>query len=134
MDRAAAERITSPAAYAAAALALTAAGCAVAARRWGQPAEVWAGGLLAWAVQIGSFWPLWRRVRRGERALRMWIAGIAARAGGLGAVAAGGWLTAVELAPAATAYGLTLMVLLWLEALWLTRATGGTAGGGPSSA
>ncbi len=116
-------RITSsPAWYAGLGLALCVVGSAAAAWRWGAGPGVWAGSLLAWGLQTATFWPLWRTVRRGERALRVWIAGIAIRVAGLAALAAAGWLTGIAAAPAAIGYGLTLVVLLWGEGFWLVRA------------
>lgn len=86
-------------------------------------AEAWTGGLSAWAIQAAAFWPLWGRIRRGERALRVWVAGIAVRVAGLGALVVAAAPAGLDPAPAAVAYGLTIVVLLWVEAWWLARAT-----------
>lgn len=130
----AAEGSASRASYAAAGLSVVVAGCAAAAWRWDTGAAAWLGGLLAWAIQTGTFWPLWSRVRGGERALHVWVAGIGARAAGLGAAAALAWLAGLAVEPAAVAYGLTVMVLLWAEAYWLARSTTGGADGGAGGA
>lgn len=113
---------SSPGAYALVGLAVAIAGSGVASWRWAAGPGVWAGCLLAWGLQTATFWPLWRTIRRGERALRVWVAGIAARIAGLGAIAGVGWLTGAVVAPAAIGYGLTLIVLLWAEGFWLVRA------------
>ncbi|MDP2496770.1 MAG: hypothetical protein Q8W44_02145 [Candidatus Palauibacterales bacterium] len=113
---------SSPAGYALVGLALVLVGSGAASWRWGAGPDVWAGCLLAWGLQTVTFWPLWRTIRRGERALRVWIAGITARVAGLGAIAGVGWLTGAVVAPAAIGYGLTLIVLLWAEGFWLVRA------------
>lgn len=113
---------SSPVSYALVGLALAVAGSGVASWRWDAGGAVWAGCLLAWGLQTGTFWPLWRTIRDGERALHVWVAGIAARAAGLGVVAAAGWLTGLAVAPAAIGYGLTLIVLLLAEGFWLVRA------------
>ena len=113
---------SSPVTYALVGLALVLAGAGVASWRWDAGPDAWAGCLLAWGLQTATFWPLWRTIRRGERALRVWIGGIAARVAGLGAIAGVGWLAGVVVAPAAIGYGLTLIVLLWAEGFWLVRA------------
>lgn len=96
-------------------------------------AEVWGGALSAWLLQTASFWPLWRRPERGERALRVWVAGIGARVAGLGVVAGGALLSARDAEAAALAYALTVMVLLWLEGWWLIRGLSNGKGGGSAS-
>lgn len=89
-----------------------------------------AGALGAWVVQTAAFGPLWAKIRRRERALHIWVAGIAARLGGLGLVAGAAALAGRDAAPAAVAYGLTIMVLLWAEGWWLAGApTDGPADG-----
>lgn len=109
--------------YGLACLALTGPGGAAALLAGAPAAEVWAGGLSAWAIQVAAFWPLWGRIRRGERALHVWVAGIAARLAGLGVLVLAAAPAGLEAAPAAVAYGLTIVVLLWVEAWWLARAT-----------
>lgn len=122
--------------YAAAGLALAATGWALAV--WlGMPAlEAGAGALGACAVQTAAFRPLWARIRSGERALRVWVAGMVARVAGLGGVAGGAALSGLQVAPAAIVYGLTVIVLLWAEAWWLHRASraGGDEGSGEDGA
>ena len=113
---------SSPVTYALVGLALTLAGAGIAGWQWSAGPGSWAGCLLAWGLQTASFWPLWRTIRRGERALRVWIVGIAVRVTGLAGIAAVGWLTGAVVAPAAIGYGLTLIVLLWVEGFWLVRA------------
>jgi hypothetical protein len=98
-------------------------GCAAAVPAGAPAVEAWTGGLSAWAVQTAAFWPLWGRIRRGERALRVWVAGIAARLAGLGVLVVAAAPAGLDPAPAAVAYGLTIVVLLWVEAWWLARAT-----------
>lgn len=113
---------SSPLSYALVGLGLALAGSGVASWRWGAGPGAWTGSLLAWGLQTATFWPLWKTVRRGERALRVWIAGIGARTAGLGAIAVVGWFAEIVVAPAAVGYALTLIVLLWAEGFWLVRA------------
>lgn len=124
-------------AYLGAALAITALGAGIGASLGFGAAQVWGGCLGAWAVQAGSFWVLWDRLRGREEATAAWVAGMAARLGGLGALAGLHYWTRLELRDAAVAYASTLMVLLWAEALWLARATGAAlfpgGDGGPGS-
>lgn len=131
---ASAEEGPSRASYATAGLAVAALGSVAASLRWDAGASIWFGSLLAWAIQTGTFWPLWARVRGGERALHVWVAGVTVRAAGLGAAAAVAWLTALEVEAAAVAYGLTVIVLLWAEVYWLARSTTGTTDEGGGSA
>lgn len=57
---------------------------------------------------------------------------MAARLAGLGAVALAAAGTGLDAEPAAVAYGLTVVVLLWVEGWWLARAPDdGTEGGPP---
>ncbi len=82
----------------------------------------------AWAVQGLAFWFLAGALQARRPVARVWIAGMAGRAGAGVLV----WLLAA-LAGAPTkelmvAYGLALVVFLLLEAGWLAVATaGGTA-------
>ncbi len=124
---------SSPGTYALVGLLLTLVGSGLASWRWDAGPGVWAGCLLAWALQTATFWPLWRTIRRGERALRVWVVGIMARVAGLAALASVGWLTGAVAAPAAIGYGLTLIVLLWAEGFWLARALKSGKNGDPRS-
>lgn len=80
-----------------------------------------AGALAAWGVQIASFRPLWHRIRSGRRAVGAWVGGIAVRLAGLGVLGGIDLLTAADVTEAAVAYGVTITLLLWLEAVWLAR-------------
>lgn len=113
--------------YAAAGLAAAGVGGAAVSWTWGAGPEAWLGSLLAWAIQTGAFWPLWGRLRGGERALHVWVAGIGARLAGLGAAAALAGTAGLAVEPTAAAYGLTVVVLLLAEAYWLARSGVGEA-------
>lgn len=126
----AAEVALSRASYAATGLVAAGVGAMAVSWRWSAVGAAWLGGLLAWAIQTGAFWPLWARLRAGERALHVWVAGIGARVAGLGAAAALAWAAGLAVEPAAAAYGLTVIVLLLAEAVWLARSGIGSAGGG----
>lgn len=105
-----------------AAVSLAAAGLVAAAAALGWEAGPAAGGALAaWGVQIASFRPLWIRIRRGRRAVGAWVGGMAARLAGLGVLGGIDLLTAADVTGAAVAYGVTITLLLWLEAVWLAR-------------
>lgn len=119
------ERLFTRPGYLAVTLAATAAGAWAAGTLGSGGRPAWAGCLAAWAVQGGSFWPLWSRVRAGRSAVRPWVAGMAVRLAGLGVLAAVHHLTALKLHGTAVAYALTLIVLLWVEGLWLARAARG---------
>lgn len=85
--------------------------------------ETGAGAAGGWAVQTAAFRPLWTKIRGGERALHVWVAGMVARVAGLGVVAGGAALAGLEVVPAAVAYGAAVIVLLWAEGWWLHRAS-----------
>lgn len=114
-----------PAGHAAFTGALAAAG-AGAATAWGAPAaEVWTGAPLAWAIQAVAVWRLQRALGQGRAATRPWIAGMAGRLGGLGVVALVAGITGQDGAALALAYVATVIPLLWMEGLWLQRASAG---------
>ncbi len=117
--------------YALATLVLIAAALALAVGRWSLDGRsLAAGALAAWIVQVASFWRLVATLAAGRNALRVWISGIAARVGGLvvAAVAAAATSVGDELP---LAYGVTLMILLLMEAVWLSRCRWQTRSGGP---
>lgn len=103
---------------------------AVAAAVGGRPVvPIGTGAGIAWVVQGVSFWPLAGRLERGETAVRLWVAGIAARFG-VGVLV---WaLAALAGAPTRelmVAYGLALAVFLIVEAAWLAVATSNSTPG-----
>lgn len=111
---------SSAAGYALVSLGLVVGGLWVADRLGiGGPAVV-AGALGAWAVQVASFRALVSALAAERSALRPWLAGVAARFGGLvvAAVATLGTEAGVELP---LAYAATLLALLLGEAGWLAR-------------
>jgi hypothetical protein len=115
--------------YALATLALVAIGLGLAVRRPGlDTSTVTAGALAAWIVQAASFWRLVASLAAGRNALRVWIGGIAARVGGfvVAAVAAASTSVGNELP---LAYGVTLVILLLVEAVWLSRSRWQTVSG-----
>ncbi len=105
--------------YALATLVIVGVGAAVAARSAAGP-EIAAGAVSAWAIQAVAFWRLVTALDAREDATRVWVSGIVARVGGLAvaAVAAVATGTGSEL-PAS--YGVTMLVLLLVEAAWLSR-------------
>jgi hypothetical protein len=116
--------------YALATFGLVAIGLGLAARRPGlDTSTVTAGALAAWIVQAASFWRLVASLAAGRNALRVWIGGIAARVGGfvVAAVAAASTSVGNELP---LAYGVTLVTLLLVEAVWLSRCRWRTGSGG----
>ncbi|MEJ2483637.1 MAG: hypothetical protein P8049_11135 [Gemmatimonadota bacterium] len=97
-------------------MALAGATAAVAA---GIPApEVAAGLSLAWAVQAASFWPLAGALEEGIPVANVWIAGMAARFGGLALVWAFSAFTGRG-REAVLAYAFAIVSFLLLEAVWL---------------
>lgn len=116
--------------YALATMGLVAIGWGLAIRRPGVDTSAMAAGVAAaWVVQVASFWRLVERLAAGRNALRVWIGGIAARVGGLvvAAVAAASTPVGQELP---LAYGVTLVVLLLVEAVWLSRCRWQASPGG----
>lgn len=75
---------------------------------------------LAWAVQAAAIGWLISRLRANRDAMVPWLSGVGVRGGLLmaGWVAASlGWLGR----PAVVVFGLTTILLLMLEAIWLAR-------------
>ncbi len=110
-------------AYLAATLGLVLAACAAAAVGGRGVVAVATGCGIAWAVQAVSFWLLAGGLGRGDRVMRVWVVGMAARVG-TGVLV---WILA-RVAGAPTrdlmvSYGLALVVFLLLEAGWLAVAT-----------
>jgi hypothetical protein len=73
---------------------------------------------MAWAVQAASFWPLAGALEAGRPATSAWVAGMAARFGGLAIL----WGLSVLLGRgrnAVLAYAFALVTYLLLEAVWL---------------
>jgi hypothetical protein len=107
--------------YALATLGLVAIGLVLVAGRPDLDAGTLAAGVLAaWIVQVVSFWRLVETLAAGRNALRVWIGGIAARVGGfvVAAVAAASMSVGSDVP---LGYGLTLVILLLVEAVWLSR-------------
>lgn len=116
--------------YALATSVLVAIGLGLAIRRPGvDTSAMAAGAIAAWVVQVASFWRLVRTLAAGRSAMRVWIGGIAARVGGfvVAAVAAASTPVGRELP---LAYGVTLVILLLVEAVWLSRCRWQTGPGG----
>ncbi|MCL7957398.1 MAG: hypothetical protein M8860_06085 [marine benthic group bacterium] len=81
-------------------------------------AGVTAGLALAWAVQAASFWPLAGALEAGRPVTNPWVAGMAARFGGLALL----WGLSALLGRgrnAVLAYAFALVTYLLLEAVWL---------------
>ena len=97
-------------------LALAAGTAAIAA---GIPtAGVVAGLVLAWAIQAASFWPLAGALEAGRPATNAWVAGMAARFGGLASL----WALSALAGRGRTvllAYAFAVVTYLLLEAVWL---------------
>ncbi|MEJ2547985.1 MAG: hypothetical protein P8125_09230 [Gemmatimonadota bacterium] len=109
---------THRAAYAATTGLMAVAG-ALAAVAAGIPAPGVAAGLsMAWAVQAASFWPLAGALEAGRPATNAWIAGMAARFGGLALLWAFAALTGRG-RDAVLAYAFAIVTYLLLEAVWL---------------
>lgn len=75
----------------------------------------------AWILQAPAFWILAGRLARGRDAVRSWIAGIAARFGGLAVLAVAGDVAGASGAVVLLAYGAAVFAQLMLEALWLWK-------------
>ena len=79
------------------------------------------GGILsAWAVQSLAFWRLSEALQARRDARTIWVGGITAR--GLGLVVCGGMALAGRASDdLPVAYGITMLVLLLAEVVWLAR-------------
>lgn len=113
------------------AVATTAAGLAWAGARPEHAAPVAVGLGTAWVVQAPAFWVLAGRLARGERAVRSWVGGIAARFGGLAVLAVAGDVAGGPARVVLLAYGAAVFAGLMLEALWLWKRQPGREGTKP---
>ena len=86
--------------------------------------QVAAGLALAVAVQAASFWPLATALEKGRPATVAWVAGMAARVGGLMLLWALSALAGLG-REVVLAYAFALVAFLMLEAAWLALATRG---------
>jgi hypothetical protein len=86
------------------------------------------GLLLAWAVQAASFWPLAGALEAGRPIVVPWVAGMAARFGGLAVLWAVSAL-AGRGSEVVLAYAFSLVTFLLLEAAWLAVVTRGAMSG-----
>jgi hypothetical protein len=106
--------------YLALTLALLAAGsAAVLASGSARSGLLITGALVAWLIQAPAYWVLLDRLERGLDATRPWLAGMAARFGGLGLLAVASWTTRLPLGPVAVSYVIAMIAFLILEAVWL---------------
>ncbi len=111
--------------------ALSTLGLAVAAAVVSGGGERAWGIATAWLIQVAAIWPLDRALFAGRRATKPWLAGIALRAGGL--VVTGGLTWTGSATPdLPIAYGIAMLVLLWVEAIWLWLARGLGQSGEPA--
>jgi len=97
----------------------------------GAPERTW-GIFAAWLIQAVAFWRLDGALSERRDATRVWIAGIALRAGGLGVAAllvVTGWAGR----DLVVAYGIAMLALLLAEGGWLARDLSRTAGRGASA-
>jgi hypothetical protein len=101
----------------------------VAASIGGADAKSVAAGLaFAWAIQAASFWPLAGALDVGRSVAVSWVAGMAARLGGLAALWAFSALSGRG-REAVLAYAFALVTFLLVEAAWLAIVTRGTISG-----
>ena len=84
--------------------------------------SVAAGLIFAWAVQAASFWPLAGALEAGRPVVVPWVAGMAARFGGLASLWAVSALSGRG-REAVLAYAFALVTFLLLEAVWLAVVT-----------
>jgi hypothetical protein len=106
--------------YLALTLALLAAGSAVVlASGSARSGFLITGALVAWLIQAPACWVLLDRLERGLDATRPWLAGMAARFGGLALLAVASWTTRLPLGPVAIGYVIAMIAFLILEAAWL---------------
>lgn len=107
-------------AYLAATAALAGSGAAASiALELGRPAAVVAGIGAAWVLQAPSFWKLAAALEEGGPVTRTWVAGMAARLGGLAVLAVAGARPELPRADLLLAYLSAVLVFLGLEAVWL---------------
>lgn len=96
----------------------------------GHAGAVIAGTGTAWTIQAAAIWALVGVLDAGRSALRVWLAGIGARLGGLALVVLVGVTTALPLGDLSLAYGVEILALLLLEAGWLMWRSGHGKGAG----
>lgn len=107
-------------AYLAVTLGLAAAGLWTAARAGLEGLGAAAAGVaVAWGIQAGAVWALVGELDAGRPVLKVWVAGIAGRVGGLGLAWAVAALTGMSARTVVVAYGATILGLLLGEAAWL---------------
>ncbi|WP_420464304.1 hypothetical protein [Candidatus Palauibacter sp.] len=101
----------------------------VAAALAGGGERAW-GIATAWVIQVAAMGPLDRALVAGRKATKPWLGGIALRAGGLIVTAGLAWSGAAT-PDLPIAYAIAVLVLLWGEAIRLTRGLrrAGEAGG-----
>ena len=109
-------------AYVATTVLLAVAGGAAAVAGGADGRQVAAGLALAVAVQAASFWPLASALETGRPATVAWVAGMAARVGGLMLLWALSALAGLG-REVVLAYAFALVAVLMLEAVWLALAT-----------
>jgi hypothetical protein len=97
---------------------LAVAGGALAVSGGARADAVAAGLALAWSVQAASFWPLAGALEAGRPATSAWVAGMAARFGGLAALWALAGLAGLN-REIVLSYAFALVTFLILEAAWL---------------
>ena len=93
---------------------------AVAAALAGGGERAWGIGA-AWGIQVAANGPLDRALVAGRKAMKPWLGGMALRGGGL-IVAAGLAWSGAATPDLPIAYAIAMLVLLWGEAIRLTRA------------
>lgn len=106
---------------AATAVLLTAGALVAGSSRAADPSELALGAALAWALQAPSYWRLEDLLRRGERITGTWVGGMAARLAGVPLLAIVGTEPTFSRPELLVTYVSALLVLLFLEALWLYR-------------
>lgn len=79
------------------------------------------GSASAWTLQALAFGWVARPLSRGEPVLRPWVGGMAVRFGGLAVLGVAGYWSALPAVDMLLAYGITLFLLLLLEAVWLWK-------------
>lgn len=108
--------------YLAVTAALLMAGALVAGTlRLADPPELALAVSLAWALQAPSYWRLEGLLRRGARIMGAWVGGMAARLAGVPLLAIVGSEATFSRSSLLVTYVSALLVLLFLEALWLHR-------------